>query len=592
MNDFSGRILFGRDGHSDMPPGFLPIRDGRAGVAFAGRLDDRRNIVASLDLANSDDRSDRQIAAHAVERWGVDAPARLLGDYALAAWFGDDRRLMLAGDAMGMRTVYYWRGPDSVSFATSLRDLLALPGVPRAVDELFVADYLAMNYGDDDATFYRDIRKIQPGNCVLLTAGSTEDLTFHRFDPDHRILFPKDQDYVDRARELLDQAVADRMRGEEVAIMGSGGLDSACLAVAALCHAPTVPFLTAVPEAGLSTGPTPGYVDERPYVEALAAAFPGLRTEYLSPPANVDWSPDNWSLTAAGAAPYRAASNVLWLNGPAHRAASLGATSYLTGAVGNISLTWDGLRGLPNLLRQGRWLRLARELLLTSRGNPRQLAGLTWRSLCQPLLSRDFREEDVLSACGLTPATLRRFDMADRLRQRGNDPKFMYSSDSRRFRIAAIRRNRGRRPDGMNSLRSFQGISNSAPLGDLRLVEFCLAIPEDQYLRDGTTRWLSRRLLRAAGVPTVITENRRRGAQHPEWFAHMERARPSLPGLMDRLRRSPTASRMIDLDRLDKTVAEWPADAAAAQPRRNELQVMLQEALNVGSFIAWVEGTN
>jgi len=592
MSGFSGSILFGGGAVTAVPPGFAPIRGGSAAVAFAGRLDDRRNIAAALNSGNSNDGSDHELAARAVERWGIDAPAHLLGDYAMAAWFGDERRLMLVGDAMGMRTVYYWRGPDGVSFATSLRDLLALPGVPRAVDELFIADYLSMNYGDDDATFYRDIRKIRPGNCVLLTAGHTEDLTFHRFDPDHHILFPKDQDYVDRARELLDQAVADRMRGETVAIMGSGGLDSACLAVAALRHAPAVPFLTAVPEPGLPTGPTTGYIDERPYVEALAAAFPGLKAEYLSPPANIDWSPDNWSLMAAGAAPYRTASNVIWLNGPANRAVALGATSYLTGAVGNISLTWDGLRSLPDLFRQGRWLRLARELLLTSRGNPRQLAGLTWWSLCKPLLSRGFREEDVLSACGLTPATLRRFDMAERLRQRGNDPTFGYSSDSRRFRIAAIRRNRGRRPDGMNSLRGFQGISNSAPLGDLRLVEFCLAIPEDQYLRDGTTRWLSRRLLRAAGVPAVITENRRRGAQHPEWFAHLDRARPSLPGLVDRLRRSPTASRMIDLDRIDTMLAEWPADAAAAQPRRNQLQIMLQEALNVGSFIAWVEGTN
>lgn len=592
MNEFSGRILFDRGGSSGVPSGFLPIRDGRASVAFAGRLDDRGNLATSLGLADDELRSDHQLAARAVEQWGVEAPGRLLGDYALAAWFDDDRQLMLAGDAMGMRTVYYWRGPDSVSFATSLKALLALPGTPRAVNELFVADYLAMNYGDDDATFYRDIRKVRPGNLVLLSARGADDRTFHRFDPERRIRLPRDQDYVDRARELLDQAVADRMRDETVAIMGSGGLDSACLAVAALRHTPTVPFLTAVPEPGLPTAPTTAYIDEQPYVEALAAAFPGLQAEYLSPPADIDWSPDNWSLMAAGAAPYRIASHVVWLNGPARRAAALGASSYLTGAVGNLSLTWDGLRGLPNLLRQGRWVRLARELVLTSGGNPRRLAGLTWRSLCQPLLGRGFREEDLLSACGLTPETLRRFDMADRMRQRGNDPNFMFSSDSRRFRIAGIRRNRGRRPDGMNSLRGFQGISNSAPLGDLRMVEFCLAIPEDQFLRDGATRWLSRRLLRAAGVPAVITESRRRGAQHPEWFAHLDRARPSLQGLMDRLRRSPTASRLIDLDRLDRVIGEWPADAVAAQPRRDQLQVMLQEALNVGTFIAWVEGVN
>ncbi|HAQ01155.1 MAG TPA: asparagine synthetase B family protein, partial [Rhodospirillum rubrum] len=568
MNGFAGHVVFDRQDGGAGLCGFLPIREGRWRVALAGRLDDRHTSAAALDLPAGRDLADIDLAARAVERWGMDAAAHLLGDFALAAWFGDERRLMLAGDAMGMRTVYYWRGPDRVVFATGLRDLLAMPGVPRAIDEVFVADHLALNYGDDEATFYRDIRKVRPGARVLLSARGIDHHRFHRFDPERRIRLAKDGDYVDHARDLLDRAVADRMRQEKIAIMGSGGLDSACLAVAALRHAPSVPFLTAVPEPGVPTAPTAGHVDERPYVEALAAAFPGLRPEFLSPSPTTDWAPEHWSLTVAGAAPYRMAGNVLWLNEAARRAAALGATSYLTGAVGNLGLTWDGLRGLPCLFKRGRWLRLTRELLLTSRGHPRRLAGLTWRSLLQPLVGRRFDEGDLLAACGLTPATLRRFDMAERLRQRGNDPSFILSPDSRRFRIAALCRNRARRPDGMNSLRGFQGIDNSAPLADLRLVEFCLAIPEDQYLRDGTTRWLSRRLLRAAGVPAMVTDNRRRGYQHPEWFAHLSRARPSLAEQVDRLERSPTASRLIDVERLKRRIADWPETTAAAEAER------------------------
>jgi asparagine synthase (glutamine-hydrolysing) len=553
-------------------------------------------LASALGLRIDDRLSDLDLAVRALERWGTDAPDRLLGDFALAAWHGEERRLILAGDAMSMRTVYYWRGPGRVLFATSLRGLLAMPEVPRTVNELFVADYLAMNFGDDDATFYRDVHKLRPGACVVLTAERTSNRDFHRFDPERRIRLGKDQDYVDQARELLDRAVADRMRGATTAVIGSGGLDSACLAVAALRHTPTLPFLTAVPEPGLpvatSAAGAASYTDERPYVEALAAAFPGLRPEFLSPSARTDWTPDNWRVMTAGAAPHRGTAHAAWLDAPARRAAALGATTYLTGAVGNMTLTWDGLRWLPTLFKQGRWLRLAQELLLMSRGRPRRLAGLTLRELYAPLRGARFQEDNLFSFCGLSPAALREFGMMDRLRQRGNDPEFILSPDSRRMRIACIRRNRARRPDVMNTLHGFQGIANSAPLGDLRLVEFCLAIPEDQYLRDGTTRWLSRRLLRAAGVPAMITENRKRGYQHPEWFAHLDQVRPSLSTQVERLRRSPTASRLIDLDRLDRMIADWPTDANAAEAKRSQMQTMLQEALNVGAFIAWVEGTN
>jgi hypothetical protein len=87
-NSFIGHVGFGRDGSGDLPSDFLPIRNGRGGVAFAGRLDDRRNITSALDLSPYHDHADIQLAARAVERWGVGAPGRLLGDFALAAWFG------------------------------------------------------------------------------------------------------------------------------------------------------------------------------------------------------------------------------------------------------------------------------------------------------------------------------------------------------------------------------------------------------------------------------------------------------------------------------------------------------------------------
>ena len=98
--------------------------------------------------------------------------------------------------------------------------------------------------------------------------------------------------------------------------------------------------------------------------------------------------------------------------------------------------------------------------------------------------------------------------------------------------------------------------------------------------------------MRAAGVPALVSENNQRGYQHPEWFAHLSRVRPSLPGQLARLRRSPTASRLLDLDRLERLIAEWPENTAAAEAARVQLQVMLQEALHVGNYIAWVEGTN
>ena len=399
---------------------------------------------------------------------------------------------------------------------------------------------------------------------------------------------------MEAARELLDQTVKDRLRAVgPVPISASGGLDSACVAVSALAQGGPVTLLTAVPEPGVPAFvPSGRYGDERPLVEALVAAFPGLRAEFHPPPPDTDWSPDSTLTLGAGAVSHRTPGHLAWFEGVSLRARALGASSILTGQPGNRTLTWDGDRGLATLLRQGRWFKLARELVLGSGGHPRRLVNMVKRHFVRPLRGGQYRPDDLTGFAALTPQALEEFDIFRRMREQGNDPGFVFSGDSRAVRIHQLKRNRGFwRADLMSFARCLHGLNFSMALGDVRLITFCLAIPEDQFLRDGTTRFLARRLLRAAGVPPIISENRQRGCQHPERHAHLTRAQPTLPAQIERLRRSPTARRLIDLDRLDHLIRTWPADGADTQ-LVNRLGLLVESTLSIGALIAWAEGTN
>gem|GEM_PF-2570643 len=126
-------------------------------------------------------------------------------------------------------------------------------------------------------------------------------------------------------------------------------------------------------------------------------------------------------------------------------------------------------------------------------------------------------------------------------------------------------------------------------MSDVRVVDFCQSIPEDQFLRRGQTRWLARRLLRRAGAPPQITENTLRGAWCPEWFARMDRRRPGFDLEIALLRKSPAAARLLDLDRLERLVAQWPQTPDGLALLRPELDGVLTRALHVGAFIRWAE---
>src|SRR5215211_4226445 len=87
---------------------------------------------ASLDamLAAIDYRGDRTDAAFAP---GV-ALGYLDGAFAAAWWDGARRRLTLLRDPFGVRSLYYVEVDGTLYFASELNQLLALPGLPVAVD--------------------------------------------------------------------------------------------------------------------------------------------------------------------------------------------------------------------------------------------------------------------------------------------------------------------------------------------------------------------------------------------------------------------------------------------------------------------------
>jgi asparagine synthase (glutamine-hydrolysing) len=204
-------------------------------------------------------------------------------------------------------------------------------------------------------------------------------------------------------------------------------------------------------------------------------------------------------------------------------------------------------------------------------------------------LPRDFSAAALAARSAIHPDALLTLGVLDRMRARGDDAKFVFAEDHRQWRIHAFHRGRCYRSDWTNVLRALHGLDETMPLGDIRMVQFCLAIPADQFVRNGRSRRLARRLLRAAGVPAIIADSEARGQQHPEWFAHLDRIRPALPEQIARLRESPTAARFIDLDRLDRLLADWPADTAAAHRRQLLFHFVLPRALHVGAFIAWAE---
>ena len=145
----------------------------------------------------------------------------------LAAWVDGSRRLNLARDGAGERTLVYALVDGGLCFATSLRDLLALARAPRTINVAGVASYLSTAYVPGRETLVAGVFELLPGEHLVF---GSEGLRRRRIW-ELPAAVPSALPEAELARELrrsLEIAVRRRLppAGETVGALLSGGLDS------------------------------------------------------------------------------------------------------------------------------------------------------------------------------------------------------------------------------------------------------------------------------------------------------------------------------------------------------------------------------
>jgi asparagine synthase (glutamine-hydrolysing) len=255
---WTGRCLTSRAAiaqlnRSDHPPAL--VRHPQTGVTVAAdaRIDNRDELRSVLGADPGSLRlhqpggaahgprgeegtaaGDAGLVAAAYLRWGSPCLERLVGDFALIVWDPRRMRLLLARDPMGMRALYYRAEPGRILAATEAKQLRAAPGVPDEPDERMAACYLAGAFGAPEWSYQRGIRQVPPGHAVLVGERSVRTLRFWDVDPGLRVSHPTPAGYAAHLRELFVEAVRTRIRGDRPAgSLLSGGLDSGAAAAAA-----------------------------------------------------------------------------------------------------------------------------------------------------------------------------------------------------------------------------------------------------------------------------------------------------------------------------------------------------------------------
>lgn len=566
--------------------------DGRLALVVDGRIDNRAELAQSLGVGAEERRGlrDSALVMRAYERWGEACLEHLVGDFSLAVWNGRAGTLTLARAAPLGRPLFYHEAPHAFAFASHARGLFALPHVERAVDEVRLAASLAFAKPDPNASFFRDVRRVGPGQTVTFNSCGAVVTDWWQPDLRREIRYRRDEDYVAAFEELFERVIAAHLRSASpTGIFLSGGLDSSSIAAIAAtqlrAQGGRLAAYTEVPPAGFAGPALPGrYADETPFVKELARMHQNIDLRLVRDGARGLLHGADAYFSAAEM-PFRNAANRGWTEAIYARARDEGVKVLLSGDYGNLTATWTGDGLLPELVGALRLRQAAREARATARaGRARSTTRALVRDGVLPLLpigvSRAFGGRATLSSL-VHPQFASAHRFADRSRR-------LPRSQTRAIRLRVLLTTSLSEEIRAGYRASF-GIDTRAPLADRRLVEFCLALPESQYAGGGQTRLLIRRTM-APHLPREILDKGKRGLQAANWYDEMSSERETLLAEAVSFDRDPLTARVLDVARLRRLLEDWPSADVAADPRAaEELRGGVGAALMAGRFIRWVQ---
>jgi asparagine synthase (glutamine-hydrolysing) len=477
-------------------------RDRKQVIVADARIDNRDELNEALGAGScrSGTTGDAELILRSYFKWGQECTDKLLGDFSFAIWDVSHRHLFCARDAMGVKPFYYYYQPKEIFvFASEIKALLALQFVPRRLNELRVAHYLLSDLNDERATFYRDIFRLPRGQSIKVSPNGIASRRYWAPRCPAELVLRSDDEYAEAFRDIFSEAVRCRIRNcDRVGSMLSGGLDSSAIVRVAQKHlaeqkGPRLQTFSLifdeVPEC-----------DERSYIRALTSE--GDLQAHFVPGDNLSPMVDSDRVVWHEDEPFYAPN--LFLHWSLYAAARQQYVRVLLDGFDGDTVVSHGLGRLGDLARTGQWITLFKEA--------RKVSSRSRASLWDVIRSYVIRPH--------APQYIRQAWRALRNYSRGTRQSSAILSAPFRQRLGLLRAQIATPKSQANTYSSREAhcrelMSELIPLGlevadraaaafaveprypffDRRLVEFCLALPPQQKLSSGWTRFIMRRAL-------------------------------------------------------------------------------------------------
>jgi asparagine synthase (glutamine-hydrolysing) len=191
--------------------------------------------------------SDTEVVLKSYLEWGKDCFSKFIGMFAFAIWDGRKGELVLARDRLGIKPLYYHFSQGNFLFASELKALMAFKSFKRDIDLEAIPLFLHYQYIPTPKTIFKDTYKMTPGHYLIYNGINLTSKAFSELPG--MVNYPRSFSYKEEEKvleldELLSKVVSDYMVSDvPFGALLSGGIDSSVV-VALMQKVSTSPVRT------------------------------------------------------------------------------------------------------------------------------------------------------------------------------------------------------------------------------------------------------------------------------------------------------------------------------------------------------------
>ncbi len=538
-------------------------------------LDNRDDLLAALSIPREKrDLSDAALILEAYKKWGSGCPEYLVGDFAFALWNERKKELFCSRDHTGKRTFYYCSASGVFAFSTLINPLFLADAADKALNEVYIADFLTLpqvsHEIDPELTIYKSVFQLPPAHSMLITEKDVRKWQYWDIGKTSELRYPSDEEYEQAFLEIFGEAVRCRLRtANNAGIYMSSGLDSgaaACFAAPqlqkenkklfAFTQVPLPHFETRLPQNKLA--------DETPWLEEYPEKYENMvlikvLSEGRSPLTEID------EQLATLEQPYKTFENSYWMNEILRQASRYNIDILIDGQSGNATISWGSYYPyLKYLIQNGDITTYYKEITayaaLHRRNRLKMFLHSTYLFMPYSIKKMVFfmrggrNPFDSLSP--INANFYKEMDEARRLKRFNMDVLFLDTGDCLRQRLKMLNTAAFSHIGCLETkLPMSMGITRRDPSRDKRVIEFCMNLPENQYVRDGAERRFIRQAMKGRMPDKIRLNTTVRGQQAADWQDRIEPDWQKTAEEIETIGVNPLEKRYLNIEKIKKHAA-------------------------------------